>query len=123
MRKYVTLILFAALLSGGHAALAQDSEPGPEAQAAGQDAGDPAAAETAGDDEAATDEAAAESDAEEEITDETVEELLEDPALADLDRQTYEEDDDDFVPTEEVPADQAIPSMGLFVSHSRIGLM
>ena len=28
---------------------------------------------------------------------------------ADLDLQTYEEDDDDFVPTEEIPADQAIP--------------
>lgn len=34
---------------------------------------------------------------------------LDDPDLADLDRQTYEEDDDDFVPTEEVPADEAIP--------------
>lgn len=28
---------------------------------------------------------------------------------ADLDLQGYEDDDDDFVPTEEVPADQAIP--------------
>lgn len=28
---------------------------------------------------------------------------------ADLDLQTYEEDDDDFVPTEEIPADQPIP--------------
>ncbi len=28
---------------------------------------------------------------------------------ADLDLQTYEQDDDEFVPTEEVPADQAIP--------------
>lgn len=28
---------------------------------------------------------------------------------ADLDLQSYEDDDDDFVPTEEVPADQAIP--------------
>lgn len=27
----------------------------------------------------------------------------------DLDLQTYEEDDDDFVPTEEIPADEAIP--------------
>ena len=34
---------------------------------------------------------------------------LDDPALADLDIQTYEEDDDDFVPTEEIPADEAIP--------------
>jgi hypothetical protein len=28
---------------------------------------------------------------------------------ADLDLQTYEEDDDDFVPTEEIPADEPIP--------------
>ena len=28
---------------------------------------------------------------------------------ADLDLQTYEQDDDEFIPTEEVPADQAIP--------------
>lgn len=28
---------------------------------------------------------------------------------ADLDIQTYEEDDDDFVPTEEIPADEPIP--------------
>jgi hypothetical protein len=28
---------------------------------------------------------------------------------ADLDEQTYEEDDDDFVPTEEIRADEAIP--------------
>ena len=27
----------------------------------------------------------------------------------DLDLQTYEEDEDDFVPTEEIPADQPIP--------------
>ena len=28
---------------------------------------------------------------------------------ADLDLQTYEEDEDDFVPTEEIPADEPIP--------------
>lgn len=28
---------------------------------------------------------------------------------ADLDDQSYEEDDDDFVPTEEIPADEPIP--------------
>jgi len=28
---------------------------------------------------------------------------------ADLDEQTYEEDDDDFVPSEEIPADEPIP--------------
>ena len=34
---------------------------------------------------------------------------LDDPAFADLDEQSYEEPEDDFVPTEEIPADQAIP--------------
>ena len=28
---------------------------------------------------------------------------------ADLDEQTYEEDEDDFIPTEEIPADEPIP--------------
>lgn len=28
---------------------------------------------------------------------------------ADLDEQTYEQDDDDFIPTEEIPADEPIP--------------
>ena len=28
---------------------------------------------------------------------------------SDLDQQTYEEDDDDFVPTEEIPAGEPIP--------------
>ena len=34
---------------------------------------------------------------------------VDDPEDADLDDQTYEEDDDDFVPTEEIPADEPIP--------------
>lgn len=29
--------------------------------------------------------------------------------IPELDRQTHEEDDDDFVPTEEIPVDQSIP--------------
>ena len=28
---------------------------------------------------------------------------------SDLDEQTYEEDEDDFIPTEEIPADEPIP--------------
>jgi hypothetical protein len=28
---------------------------------------------------------------------------------SDLDEQSYEQDDDDFVPTEEIPADEPIP--------------
>jgi hypothetical protein len=37
--------------------------------------------------------------------------VVEDEAAddADLDQQTYDEDDDDFVPTEEIPADEPIP--------------
>ena len=37
---------------------------------------------------------------------ESPEEILDDE---DLDEQVYEEDDDDFVPTEEIPADEPIP--------------
>jgi len=33
----------------------------------------------------------------------------EDTDDADLDEQTYEEDDDDFIPSEEIPADEPIP--------------
>lgn len=40
--------------------------------------------------------------------DETAE-AAEDIEDADLDEQTYEQDDDDFVPTEEIPADEPIP--------------
>ena len=41
-----------------------------------------------------------------ETASETGEEEIDD---SDLDDQTYEEDDDDFVPTEEIPADEPIP--------------
>jgi ABC-type multidrug transport system ATPase subunit len=34
---------------------------------------------------------------------------LDDPADADLDEQVYKEDEDDFTPSEEIPADEAIP--------------
>jgi len=34
---------------------------------------------------------------------------VDDPNDDDLDLQTYEEDEDDFVPTEEIPADEPIP--------------
>ena len=34
---------------------------------------------------------------------------VDNPENADLDDQTYDEDDDDFVPTEEIPADEPIP--------------
>jgi hypothetical protein len=40
---------------------------------------------------------------------EVAEPAVEEPNDDDLDLQTYEEDDDDFVPTEEIPADVPIP--------------
>lgn len=36
-------------------------------------------------------------------------EVIDDVEESDLDEQTYEEDDDDFIPTEEIPADEPIP--------------
>ena len=58
--------------------------------------------------EAVSNDAAAEDadDPDEESDDETDEDEIDD---SDLDLQTYEEDEDDFTPTEEIPADQAIP--------------
>jgi hypothetical protein len=50
-----------------------------------------------------------------EAEDATLEEAVEDPEEeedvddSDLDEQTYEEDDDGFIPTEEIPADEPIP--------------
>lgn len=45
---------------------------------------------------------------EEEATAEDADEE-EDVDDADLDEQSYEEDEDDFIPTEEIPADEPIP--------------
>lgn len=82
MRRLITLFLAFFAMSAGLSAYAQE-------------AADPA------DDEETQAEAAAEDQ-----DDGDDEDVLDD---ADLDLQTYDEDDDDFVPTEEVPADQAIP--------------
>lgn len=82
--KLITLILFALL---SMPVSSQQQAP------AGQ------ATDVAGGEEAG---AAAEGDA----GPETDEEEADD---SDLDEQTYEEDDDDFVPTEEIPADEPIP--------------
>jgi hypothetical protein len=73
----------------------------------------PAAAEAADDTAEATDEATDEAPtigatADEASTDDAVTAVDEDPDDADLDEQTYEEDDDDFIPTEEIPADEPI---------------
>jgi hypothetical protein len=75
--------------------LAQEPDQPPEQEEAaepGQPRDAPAESPEAGSEEAATSE-----DAEPE------------PDDSDLDDQTYESDDDDFVPTEEIPADEPIP--------------
>lgn len=79
--KQLTLILLCGLLAATFA-VAQESTAPPAAEATADEV---AEAADAGDDEA------------DEVDD------------ADLDLQTYEEDDDDFVPTEEIPADEPIP--------------
>lgn len=71
----------------------QESEVGSVSGEPPPDAGD-VSAEAAVPEETAEDE---QSDDAEEIDD------------SDLDEQTYEEDEDDFVPTEEIPVDQPIP--------------
>lgn len=50
--------------------------------------------------------AAIEETAAEEVVEPAETEVVDDD---DLDLQTYEEDEDDFVPTEEIPADEPIP--------------
>ena len=114
------LLSLVVLLSTALAAVAQEaaqtagddnssvSSPAPADDALADDGESPGAdAETEdsgiGDDEADVAALAEEEDDEDDGID------LDDPAYADLDLQTYEEDDDDFVPTEEIPADQAIP--------------
>jgi hypothetical protein len=81
MPRYLITLLIALMLSSG--GFAQDSEPTAEAEAAAD-----AAAEDGS-------EAAAEED-----------DVLADDA--DLDENTYEENDDDFIPTEEIPVDEPI---------------
>jgi len=74
----------------------------PQAQeAAGEVADRPVTGEPPEETPAAADDA---DDAKEEGAEDAVE--IDD---SDLDEQTYEADDDDFVPTEEIPADEPIP--------------
>ncbi len=93
MRRFCvpTVSLIAMLF--GMAALSQEADAPEEAVEPVSEATTAAA----GGDEQSGDESDAESDALEEFDD------------SDLDLQTYEQDDDDFVPTEEIPADEAIP--------------
>lgn len=90
-------MLFVFCLSGGYA-LSQDAE---------EESGQSPVAEAAGPDDTDSDDAG--DGADDDALDEPPVIDLDDPDYADLDRQTYEEDDDDFVPTEEIPADEAIP--------------
>ena len=91
MPRSTTLL---ALLALSALATAQD-EPAPE---------------TAADETAATEEAADAADVVDEAPDAAGDgidpELFED---TELDEQTYEEDEDEFIPTEEIPADEPIP--------------
>lgn len=89
MSKYLTSLLLLVLLSFPCWPQQQNS-------------GDESAAETA------TPESAESPAPEKAVSDE--EKVDEDAADdADLDLQTYDEDDDDFIPSEEIPADEPIP--------------
>ncbi len=81
MSKSLITLLLAFLLAG---------PAWPQEEPSGSDTEDPETSEATPTDEA----------------DDTVDPDLDD---SDLDEQTYEEDDDDFVPSEEIPADEPIP--------------
>ncbi len=82
MLKYIVTLMFA--LTAGFAAIAQEQAAEPGSGAVESAAATPEQETTA-------------EDAEEEVDD------------SDLDEQTYEEDEDDFIPSEEIPADEPIP--------------
>ena len=95
MRANSSLFLVLQTLLFVGAAFAQETPPAEEPDAPPSvEAGDEA---SAGDGEQETDSTAED------------EEDLYDFDISDLDDQTYEEDDDGFVPTEEIPADEPIP--------------
>ena len=81
MPKSLIILLLTLFLSG---------PAWPQEDASGSESGEPEATEAEQNDDA------------DEIDDS-------DLAAADLDEQTYEEDEDDFVPSEEIPTDQPIP--------------
>ncbi len=97
---YLTIALVALLLAWPLAAQEEDA---------------PAPAETSGTGETNESSESDESGGSGESTDTEVAETADDeidldnPDDADLDEQTYEEDDDDFVPTQEIPSDTPIP--------------
>jgi hypothetical protein len=99
MLKKLTLLLFAATLQW--TAWAQDQSPAEEPAADAEVV--EVAEQLEADGSAEIDEAAeVVDDADDGVIDEAFDDL-------DLDEQTYEEDDDDFIPTEEIPADEPIP--------------
>lgn len=83
MPKSLTTLLIALFLAGP--AWPQEIEAGSEAAPSANEAAEPEVTEPE------------QADAAAEIDD------------SDLDVQTYEEDDDDFVPSQEIPADEPIP--------------
>ncbi len=83
MPKSLITLLLALILAGP--AWPQEGESGSEAGPSGNETDEPEATEPE------------QTDAADEIDD------------SDLDEQTYEEDEYDFVPSEEIPADQPIP--------------
>ena len=83
MPKSLITLLIALFLAGP--AWAQEVEAGSEAAPAASEAAEPEVTEPV------------QADAAAEIDD------------SDLDVQTYEEDEDDFVPSQEIPADEPIP--------------
>ncbi len=89
MPKSLIILLLALLLHG--VAWPQEGESGSEVAPSGNETDAPAAT------------AAAQTEEAEEI--EEADEIDD----SDLDEQTYEEDEDDFIPSEEIPADQPIP--------------
>jgi hypothetical protein len=90
--KFVLSAFVTSTLLWGLAAWSQDDE-----------AGDSVPAEEGAEDAAAETEPAAEEDGDGGGPAVGLDEIPE------LDQQTYEKDDDDFVPTEEIPVDQSIP--------------
>ena len=90
-KRLISLLLAVAF---AWSALAQEDETAPEDPAAEVETADAAAEETGGTAEV------------EDADDGVLDEAFDDETL---DEQTYEDDDDDFVPTEEIPADEPIP--------------
>lgn len=93
MPHYLITLLFVAVLAAS--AFAQEDET--DATESPVSPAPPALPESSNPDTTAENADEEDAEAEEDVDD------------ADLDEQTYQKDDDDFVPSEEVPADEPIP--------------